>query len=160
MKRILAKCFYIFYNIEMLHTVTGLEAITRQTRQDFERRNISGEELALAAEFSGIETVYRAIFPEFCCELATLVLRQRIGQGEVLDGGYQDWGEYGSSHTFLYLGETAIGDDTIADITADQFEDKAPPVYIGRFVLPWMRSPKYRPISLPGTGEGFALLSH
>lgn len=63
------------------------------------------------------------IFPQANCGLASLYLKQKLG-GRIVQGKY---GEH--DHTFLLV------DDTVIDITADQFG--GPKVYVGPLRLPW-----------------------
>jgi len=65
----------------------------------------------------------KVLFPNGNCGLTSLYLKKEIG-GEIVQGTY---GEH--NHTFLLV------DDTVIDITADQFG--GPKVYIGPLRSPW-----------------------
>jgi hypothetical protein len=105
------------------------------------------------------------VFPRGYCNIASPVLAQRIQQANVLEGlsptliwgGYGEYGRAYSSfskyqHTFVMLGRTSLSDKTIVDITADQFDSQAPPVYVGPLQNPWTDDPRFEDID---TGYGF-----
>ena len=96
-------------------------------------------------------------FPGGHCDAATLVLRSRIetadlmenNLAEIIHGGCGEdglaldltryWHNY---HTFLGIGHTALGRDTIVDITGNQFIEVREAVYLGPLVTPWTRDPR------------------
>ena len=49
---------------------------------------------------------------------------------------------YQNYHAFVGIGKTALGEDTIVDITADQFGLGLPPVYVGQLRAPWTWEPR------------------
>lgn len=108
------------------------EKTVRQTRKQFEI-GLADQELLinLYREYADVgdteQFVNKAkyIFPHGNCGLASLYLRKELG-GEIIQGRY---GEH--DHTFLVV------DDTVVDITADQFG--GPKVYVGPLQLPWKR---------------------
>jgi hypothetical protein len=64
------------------------------------------------------------LFPSLNCGLASVYLQHVLDQGSVVRG------RYGSQlHTFLVI------DDTVVDITADQYG--GPRVYVGPLRAPW-----------------------
>ena len=67
----------------------------------------------------------RGLFPILNCGLATLYLREILGDGQVVNGRYN-----GENHTFLLL-----DDHTVVDITSDQYG--GPKVYVGPLKKPW-----------------------
>jgi hypothetical protein len=95
-------------------------------------------------------------FPYNACDDASAELRERIGYGEIIRGSYgkDDGGHYDRQkrtwvsgysedigdryHSFLLVGETALGNYTIVDITADQFD--GPAIYVGAMTPPWSES--------------------
>lgn len=162
------------YTYNMLVSVNYVRGIAQRTRQDFEAGNIDPAELKRAVQHApgyavdefrrDVEnaldpTNSRPPFPHEYCQLATIVLRERVGIGKVTMGSYgiQDGGGYDPEvgkyvpwiedhgprpHTFLSIGRTSLGPDTICDITGDQFKGDsytktAPPVYVGPLDMPW-----------------------
>jgi hypothetical protein len=96
-------------------------------------------------------------FPRGYCNESTLVLRRRIeaadllgdNRAEIIYGGcgedepILDASRYWNKiHTFLGIGHTTLGRDTIVDITGDQFREVSEAVYIGPLVDPWTRDPR------------------
>ncbi len=65
------------------------------------------------------------LFPHLNCGIASIYLQARLNAGEVKQGSY-----HGQNHTFLQ-----IGDDTVVDITADQYG--GPKIYVGPLEPPW-----------------------
>ncbi len=64
------------------------------------------------------------MFPNTCCYVATLFLKEQLKGSRYISGGYKRF-----NHDFLeYRGR-------ILDITADQFG--GPRIYVGPLVLPW-----------------------
>lgn len=106
------------------------EKTAYQTRKQFEA-GITDRELLIelyreyadAGDTSQFVNKARNIFPLGNCGLASLYLKRELG-GEVVQGKY---GEH--NHTFLLI------DDTVVDITADQFG--GPKVYVGPLQFPW-----------------------
>lgn len=72
-------------------------------------------------------------FPRGCCDFASLLLQDRIQDGEVTTGVYYKRPRAFDAHAFLQLG------GILCDLTADQFG--GPRIYIGEFVLPWALKP-------------------
>lgn len=108
-----------------------LTAIATEARNLFEKSQIPrGKLRELYLEYNHIENINdfldqaQAMFPVLNCGLASVYLRNIVGDGEVMRGNYK-----GEGHTFLLL------DSVVIDITADQFD--GPPVYVGPLVLPW-----------------------
>ncbi len=102
-----------------------------QTREALERRTCDPALLAhLYGRYNPVSDVQgfvaRALdmFPRLCCGLASVYLRQRLGEGAVRCGSYG-----GALHTFV----TTRG--LVLDITADQFG--GPEIYVGPLALPW-----------------------
>jgi len=96
-------------------------------------------------------------FPKGHCNIATPVLAIRLTDSGVLEGNRPEiiiggFGEdetaldmtrfYHNQHTFLGIGETALGHDTIVDITVDQFGARWPSMYVGPIIRPWTREPE------------------
>lgn len=106
------------------------EKTAYQTRKQFEAGIADCEllielyrEYADVGDTSQFVDKARNIFPLGNCGLASLYLKKELG-GEVVQGKY---GEH--NHTFLLI------DDTVVDITADQFG--GPEVYVGPLRKPW-----------------------
>lgn len=120
-----------------------LRAIAETSRTDFESGAISVDHVlevgrlylpAGAIDMYGAEVpAILTYFPSMACDLASAVLRHRVGYGEVSEGSYE-----GLVHTFLNLGETALGPETIVDITADQYG--GPRMYVGPLTEPWSKA--------------------
>ncbi len=72
-------------------------------------------------------------FPRGWCDIASVVLMHRLGEGELLTGVYYKSPRVFDSHAVLSVG------GAICDMTADQFG--GPKLYVGEFVLPWTRTP-------------------
>ncbi len=137
-----------------------LQEIVATCRRDFEDNNtrVSNDWLKLyyrsyfperVSSDIGLDIDLRANRPQFPrdnCEHASVYLRHFVGGGDIIDGTYIDTDSREMPHSFLYIGETALAEETIADITADQFG--GPAVYVGPLVLPWQREAP-QPIHLP-----------
>lgn len=123
----------------MLHEV---RTIAERTREDFESGRIQVDHLLkLGGTYlpdqadkweRSVSRVSAAleIFPALCCELATTVLRHRVGFGNIVQGRYDI-----NSHAYLDLDHSDLPDHTIGDITADQFG--GPSIYVGPLRDPW-----------------------
>lgn len=105
--------------------------LTFETREAFDTKKISRELLRnLYESYAPIPQIDRflshaeKLFPVGNCGLASLVLRHRLGKGEIVHGLYQE-----SPHTFVQI------DEWIVDITADQYA--GPCIYVGPFKYPW-----------------------
>ncbi len=97
----------------------------------------------------------RKVFPEGHCVIAASVLASRIekvdkGETDIIIGGCGEDKDamdpcsyYHNPHTFVGLGRTQLGYDTIADITGDQFPEIGTPVYVGPLADPWTREPQF-----------------
>lgn len=86
-------------------------------------------------------------FPRDCCDVATILLIDRVGEGEFVPGVFYSRPRVFKGHAFLQLG------GVIADITADQFG--GPRVYVGDLVLPWSIKPySWDPLD-PETANNF-----
>jgi hypothetical protein len=115
----------------------------REIRAAFERGQVPKELLArLYLEYNPdiprIDEFLDAaaeIFPLGNCGIASVYLRHQFGMGDVHHGHFEQTG-----HTFLKLGNLTVGnsvviENSIIDITADQFG--GPVVYVGTLQLPW-----------------------
>lgn len=71
--------------------------------------------------------------PKLNCELATVALRDFLGEGMIVPSGTGRYGQ--EDHAFLMV-HTRDAGQVIADITADQFPD-GPAVYVGKLETPW-----------------------
>ena len=107
-----------------------MQEIAQEIRSDFEAGAVDQELLielyrgyADVGDTARFVNKAKEIFPNGNCGLASLYLKEKLG-GEVIRGKY---GEH--SHTFLFV------DETVIDITADQFG--GPKVYIGPLRSPW-----------------------
>ena len=110
-----------------------MKSIIEKARHEFETQTVDYELLArLYQEYNPVPGIKNFIerskrtFPEGNCGLASLYLKYRLG-GRVVRGSYGP-----EQHTFLLL------DDTVIDITADQFG--GPKVYIGPLKAPYQIS--------------------
>lgn len=140
-----------FFNQE--YQLTSFDGGSKTARQELiqsgKYREVSGKLYSVPLQ----ETP----FPEYWCNSAVLVLAQRLvdsgavllGQAELIYGGCGEDEEaldptsyYDKYHAFVGIGETALGNDTIVDITADQGESGLPSVYVGQLVAPWTRDPR------------------
>ena len=127
--------------------VQRLELIAKKVRTDFELRNIDYDlmERILFSEHPILKDYISSIrqgwieFPQDSCTMATLYLKQILGEGEVFHGKFL--GHFGKiRHDFLLIDKR-----TVVDITADQFmineQTRGPPIYIGPLKTPWLREP-------------------
>ncbi|MBI4065614.1 hypothetical protein HY412_00265 [Candidatus Kaiserbacteria bacterium] len=108
-----------------------LQGVADDARRVFEKKSVEEAllvELYAAYADVGDTTLFvkRALssFPRLACGVATVYLRHRLGTGEIIQGRYGK-----ESHTFFLL------DDTIVDITADQYG--GPKTYVGKLRPPW-----------------------
>lgn len=125
--------FYIFKPLYYQMTVlTELREIAQAVRKDFESGRI--DEKVLQGLYEGYNPIIdvglfvrrsRDLFPALNCGLASVYLRDVLGEGEVRQGSYN-----GENHTFLL-----IQGKTLVDITADQYG--GPAVYVGPIKKPW-----------------------
>lgn len=130
----------------MTKSVGELSQIAQSTRSDFEAVLITDDQILEAAgeaKFlwmtSTIEGRGKLTFPTRYCTYATLILRNRIGYGEIIRGGFaKHESVFDEWHSFLDIGSTALSAETIIDITSDQF-DGGVPVYVGPLELPWKK---------------------
>lgn len=122
--------------------INELHEIAASTRASFETGSISLAHLLELGEtyFPNEAETWRLtlphalpMFPQFGCEPATAALRHRVGYGEIVDGSYDTY-----PHTFLNVGITAIANETVLDITSDQFG--GPSIYVGPLSEPWANS--------------------
>ncbi len=97
------------------------------------------------------------MFPLKQCRPATILLAKRItdigivgleveiveegGCGEDKDS-LDPSSYFDNLHTFTSIGKTSLGEDTIVDITGDQFKEVKESVYIGPLQFPWTRTPR------------------
>ena len=107
------------------------EKTAYKIRKQFEEGSVDQELLAqLYREYAdvgdtlGFVAKAKDIFPHGNCGLASLHLKKELG-GEIVQGTY---GKH--EHTFLLV------DDTVIDITTDQFG--GPKVYVGPLRSPWL----------------------
>lgn len=133
----------------MSYEATDLAHLAKEVREEFTSRTIAPatlfeiitlhsphilaglqKQIALKACGSIINC-----FPAYSCDGAAAVLRERAGYGEIITGSYTRY----ECHAFLGIGATALGMDTIVDITADQFG--GPEIFVGQIVPPWSREP-------------------
>lgn len=122
------------------------------TREDFEQKRITLPYLKPLVEkhLSYIADHYQdelaawieawlADFPYNCCELATAVLLDRIGEGVIVYGRYEhepiNAQNMRKSHAFWAHSEPVDEQTLIADITADQYG--GPAIYVGDLHHPW-----------------------
>ncbi|MFB6145854.1 MAG: hypothetical protein ABEJ99_05125 [Candidatus Nanohaloarchaea archaeon] len=108
-----------------------IEKTAADVREQFQSGDIDVEQLEqLYSGYSDVDDVKEFVskgvekFPELCCGLASIYLKDRLGKGEVINGSYSD-----KNHTFLRV------DGNILDITADQFG--GPKLYFGPPEKPW-----------------------
>jgi hypothetical protein len=108
-----------------------LYQVAADVRLEFEQARVDRERLArLYSAYNPIRDialfVERALglYPHLCCGLASLYLRQRLGNGVVHCGSYG-----GTQHTFL------VAHGLLLDITCDQFG--GPRIYVGPVAPPW-----------------------
>jgi hypothetical protein len=124
----------------MSHSAQELYDIAAQGRLDFETGTADAKLPRIlklyvpqrAEDWISDLPLLRAHFPKYNCDLTAPYLRHQYGWGELLYGYYD-----GKIHTVLDLGKTVLADETIADITADQFG--GPTIYVGPLVMPWER---------------------
>jgi len=123
----------------MARNIEEIRKIAAATRADFEAAAITDSELLELANryvpqdiaiWEEVLAAGRPKFPAFSCDFTTIVLRHRIGYGDVTKGSYESF-----VHTFLHIGQTAIADRTIVDIASDMYG--GPPIYIGELTHPW-----------------------
>ena len=117
----------------------------------------AGELLVIDGKYFRIPLIKAGTFPNNCCNDAVPLLAQRLVESgalvrdivELIDGGCGKDKDaldpnscYDNYHAFVGIGKTALGWDTIVDITADQFGQGLPPVYVGQLKSPWTREPR------------------
>lgn len=114
----------------MSKTVLEIQDLARDVRKKFELGLIPKEILVkLYSEYNPkVEAVTfvneaETIFPSLNCGLTSVYLQEVLG-GKIVHGKYGN-----QNHTFLKY------QDTIVDITADQFG--GPKVYVGKLKSPW-----------------------
>lgn len=107
----------------------------KNIRRRFERGEIDKKHLAkLYMDYNSLKNIRlfinraQIIFPKLNCGLATISLKNLLGQGKIINGRYK-----GSNHTFLLIDKKIV-----VDITADQFG--GPKVYVGLLQSPWQKS--------------------
>lgn len=110
----------------------GIKEIAEDIRQEFEFCRVDNGLLAkLYIKYSNVPDIEdflkqaRESFPKLNCGLATVYLRHRLGEGEIVNGKYGK-----ENHSFLLL-----NGKTVIDITADQYG--GPRVYCGPLKPPW-----------------------
>ncbi|MEK6951779.1 MAG: hypothetical protein AABX29_02080 [Nanoarchaeota archaeon] len=115
----------------MLKTKNALD-IAIESRIKFENGQVDDDLLRrLYLGYNPLENIdtfilrSKELFPRLNCGLATLYLREMLGDGKVVRGKYN-----GVNHTFLL-----IDGDTVVDITPDQYG--GPKVYVGPLKKPW-----------------------
>jgi hypothetical protein len=81
-------------------------------------------------------------FPRDCCDIASVLLMNKLGEGDFTAGVFYTAPRIFKNHAFLLLGEV------ICDITADQFRG-GPKLYVGDLVLPWSIKPYSWDIGAP-----------
>lgn len=113
-------------------TTISIKRTAGRARQELEKKRVDREFLKEIyrryADVPDVELfVQRAeeMFPNLNCGLASVYLQHRLGEGEVVQGKYDQ-----HDHTFLLL-----ADGTTVDITADQYG--GPKVYCGPLRQPW-----------------------
>lgn len=118
--------------MSMENMSSDVKSITEKVREDFEQKRIPRDELVrLYSEYnpkidaSVFVAEAEKVFPKLNCGLASVYLQNILGDGKIVRGSYE-----GNDHTFLLL-----NDDTIVDITADQYG--GPEVYVGKLKTPW-----------------------
>ncbi len=126
----------------------------RSKRQEMIRK---GQLVVVGRTDIKVPLVNEKTFPKYHCDIATPVLAQRLtvsgalgdNTAEIISGGCGEdtsaadpTSFYDNYHRFIGVGETVLGDDTIVDITADQFGGRLPAVYVGPIMEPWTRSPR------------------
>lgn len=135
----------------------GLSALGGPEKRK-ETARINAGELVLAGRYLfRVPLVADRSFPKGCCDVASRVLAHRLLEADVLEnntakiieGGcgededtFDPTSYYDNPHTFVGIGETALGRRTIVDITADQFRIGLPEVYVGPLESPWTDDPK------------------
>jgi hypothetical protein len=125
----------------MRHTLNQLVEIATETRAEFAAGSVPMKTLSrlYLARYPDDEQAIRAIvrhppvFPDRYCELATVYLLDKLGEGEFGLGRYD-----GRPHAFADMGATALQSTTIVDITADSLG--GPPIYVGPVIDPWEAS--------------------
>jgi len=136
-----------------------LARVAAEVRSAFVRRQVDRALLARLYEayqpIPDVESfVARALcmFPNLCCGLASVALRERLPEATITRGAYA-----GARHTFV------LARGLVVDVTADQFG--GPPVYVGPPVWPWEpadRSPRLGRVQPQEAGgvevEGVAFL--
>ena len=112
-----------------------IRKISLRTIEEFESRKILDKNLAkLYKEYCPIPNmglfIYRSkkLFPALNCGLASLYLRKKLREGEIVQGSYRN-----RNHTFLLIKEK-----TIVDITSDQYG--GPQVFVGPLKEPWRKA--------------------
>jgi hypothetical protein len=138
-----------------LDATYGISAYARDQGEE-EARIKAGELVRADRHVFRVPLVADRRFPKGCCDVASRVLGYRLleagalegNKPEIISGGCEEDTDtfdptsyYHNPHTFVGIGETALGRRTIADITADQFRTGLPPVYIGPLVDPWTDDP-------------------
>jgi hypothetical protein len=110
----------------------ALRLLASSVRSAFERQTIDVDMLKLLyQQYNPLEDIdaffekAAKLFPALNCGIASVYLVSHMGIGTVVRGMYQK-----QRHTFVKLDE-----DTILDITADQFG--GPKVYVGPVQDPW-----------------------
>lgn len=142
----------------MSHNLEELHTMAQEVRTAFTDGVIKAEEILLATAAylpSRYETWKEILehaqgeqmtrFPKGFCGFSSVILRERIGFGEIIGGSYilkegrgrtHPFSIQREPHVFLNVGRTPLGSKTIVDITADQFTD-GPEIYIGHLRMPW-----------------------
>lgn len=111
-------------------SISNTEEIVSKTRKYFEIGSVDQDLLIEmyrnytdVGDTAGFVSTAKTVFPNGNCGLASLYLKRELG-GEIVQGKYGE-----NKHTFLVV------DDTVIDITADQFG--GPKVYVGPLRSPW-----------------------
>lgn len=110
---------------------TRLKAVAIEARREFELKEIDRDLLSeLYLNYTRMHETEKFLclaakmFPRLNCGLASVYLRFKLGDGQIIRGKFR-----GHAHTFLQV------EDLIVDITADQYG--GPSIYVGPLTQAW-----------------------
>lgn len=135
-----------------------LRKIAADALRDFERKQVPHDLLMslYMAQYPDADELQKCIamqralllFPRGVCTLGSLLLHHRTGYKGQVGIGFFVEGRKDHIHRVLDLGQTALGDQTIMDITCHQFRN-GPRAFVGQAKEPWIVKAHEDPLRLP-----------